>query len=420
MPLPCITHAVSPSRTLRPRTLAPALFLLPALLGCPAPPPPVHPRPHATAAGPQTELERRAWLLFEDRCLVESGPPCAWSDELADGAAALAELLRREGLDALRREPVVRDVLQRAGIGHPNTLSAALYYHSAAPSPEELDAFVAGVTWPFAARAYGLAEAAVTEPASGDEAPAPGLLVVVGAEPLVELDPLPRWLPQEASVTFFGRVLFPAESLELLLADPAGTIRQAPLMLDDEAGFDGSVHVGPASGRWTFELVAQDERRGPQVIYLLPIELSLHPPAPPNGGGVAGPGTTELAAAVDVMTELVLAFRAERGLGTLARDPALDGVAQTHADDMAAGGFLGHVSPTRGNLEDRLRAAGVTWPRAAENLALAPSAEDAFANLLASPAHRANFLEPGFTRLGVAAARQGESLVFAIELAAER
>ena len=129
------------------------------------------------------------------------------------------------------------------------------------------------------------------------------------------------------------------------------------------------------------------------MVYLLPIEVSLDPPSAVDVPGATAPGTTDPTEAEAAMAGMVLAFRAERGLGPLTREGTLDRVARAHADDMAEGGFFGHVSPTRGDLDTRLRAGGVASPRAAENLAVGPSAEAAFASLLESPAHRASFLD---------------------------
>lgn len=404
--------------------MAPLLLIL--LVGCPRPP--VGPSGDATAAarhGPRTELERRAYLLLEDRCLVDSGPPCAWSDELQAGAEALAGLLDREGRDALRVELAVRSTLQRVGIGHPNVMAAALFYTLRPPAAADLETYIEAIGWPFAARAFGVVEwvDGARRPAEdpvADGAPAEprdGMLVLVAAEPLVEMEPPPRWLPQEANVEFRGKLLPGASELRALLSDPAGAIHSNEVPMEADGSFRGSFRVGPALGRYIFELVAEQTALGPQVVYLLPIELSFEPPAAATAAGGPGAATTEPGAAERVMAERIVAYRAEQGLTIPTRDARLDEVARAHAQDMAAQGFFGHHSPTRGDLAQRLRSAGYSFPRAAENLAVGPSAEAAFVTLLESPAHRANFLEPEYVLFGVAAAGSGESLLFAVVLA---
>jgi len=382
--------------------------------------------PSPAQRGPQTELERRAWVMLEDRCLATSGPPCAWSDELRVGAEALAGLLEREGRAALRDESAVRTTLQRVGIGHPNVAAAALFYAGRPPDDAELAARVDAVEWPFRARAFGVveqgsggrAEASRAPGAEGPaDAPRDGMLVFVAAEPLVEMEPPPRWLPQEADVEFRGRLLPGAGGLRVLLSDPAGGIRSGAVAAAIDGSFRASMHVGPAPGRYVFELVAEETPLGPQVAYLLPIELSFEPPAAATTNGASSPGTTDPAEAERVLAERIAAYRAEQGMPVPTRDARLDAVARAHALDMAAHGFFGHRSPTHGDLAQRLHAAGHSFPRAAENLAFAPSAEAAFATLLESPAHRANLLDPGYTRFGVAAAASGGSLLFVVVLA---
>jgi uncharacterized protein YkwD len=50
----------------------------------------------------------------------------------------------------------------------------------------------------------------------------------------------------------------------------------------------------------------------------------------------------------------------------------------------------------------------LAYPLSGENIALAPTAELAHEGLMNSPAYRANILNPGFTRVGIAALRSGE------------
>jgi uncharacterized protein YkwD len=375
-------------------------------------------RPTASR-GPSTETERRAYLLLEDRCLVDSGPPCSWSDALAAAAGALAGVLRREGREAIRSETLVRAELHRAGVGHPNAMAAALFVPGREPAERDLAAFVAGLEWPFRAREFGVGVDAPVAGPDGDAGAASSILVVVAAEPLVEIDPPPRWLPQEAVLTFGGRLLPGFVGLRALLADPSGGVREIAVTVDAAGRFRGALPIGSAPGRYVFELTAERGDRGPLVLYLLSIELSSSPPPEPGADAGEVGATSEPSAAEERMAALVAQFRAERGLPALRRDAALDAVARAHAEDMARNGFFGHVSPTRGDLDDRLRAGRANLARAGENLAFGPSAEAAFGSLLESPAHRANFLDPTFDRFGLAAATDGDSLVFDVVLGAD-
>jgi uncharacterized protein YkwD len=81
-------------------------------------------------------------------------------------------------------------------------------------------------------------------------------------------------------------------------------------------------------------------------------------------------------------------------------------------------GYFGHVSPSGRDLTSRLRQAGYTTHRAAENLARSSTPQRAHAQLMESPSHRANILDPALTHVGIGVAeREGELLVTQIYVA---
>jgi uncharacterized protein YkwD len=101
------------------------------------------------------------------------------------------------------------------------------------------------------------------------------------------------------------------------------------------------------------------------------------------------------------MLELVNAERTRQGLRPLAADDGLRGVARAHSQEMFERGYFAHESPTAGSPYDRMRAAGVTFFIAGENLAYAPSVQLAHDGLMRSPGHRANILRAEFGRVGI-------------------
>lgn len=101
------------------------------------------------------------------------------------------------------------------------------------------------------------------------------------------------------------------------------------------------------------------------------------------------------------IADLVNQERLQRGLNALTWDPALVPVARGHSREMLELGYFSHHSPNTGTLGDRLRAAGVSYSQAGENLAYAPSVSVAHRGLMQSDGHRANILEPSFQRIGV-------------------
>lgn len=101
------------------------------------------------------------------------------------------------------------------------------------------------------------------------------------------------------------------------------------------------------------------------------------------------------------MLEMVNEARRAQGLRPLQADPQLAEVARAHARDMFARGYFSHVTPEGLGPFERMRAQGVRFRTAGENLALARSLPMAHQGLMDSPGHRANILRPGFGRLGV-------------------
>jgi uncharacterized protein YkwD/uncharacterized membrane protein required for colicin V production len=109
--------------------------------------------------------------------------------------------------------------------------------------------------------------------------------------------------------------------------------------------------------------------------------------------------------AEEMLFALINHERALAGLPSLQPDQGLADVGRLHGREMFALGFFGHTSPTSGDPVDRLTAAGLDFRLSGENLALAPSAEHAHEGLMNSPPHRANILNPGFSRVGIAVLR---------------
>jgi|SRR5687768_12295973 uncharacterized protein YkwD len=101
------------------------------------------------------------------------------------------------------------------------------------------------------------------------------------------------------------------------------------------------------------------------------------------------------------MLEMVNKERVKEGLTPLKADPEMSRVARAHSRDMFVRGYFAHNNPDGKTPFDRMRAAGVKFNAAGENLALAQTLEIAHTNLMNSPGHRANILHPSFGRLGI-------------------
>jgi uncharacterized protein YkwD len=101
------------------------------------------------------------------------------------------------------------------------------------------------------------------------------------------------------------------------------------------------------------------------------------------------------------MLQMVNEERAKAGLKPLRADPEMARVARNHSQDMFKRGYFAHENPDGQDPFDRMRASNVQFRAAGENLALAQTLEIAHTNLMNSPGHRANILNPSFGRLGI-------------------
>lgn len=101
------------------------------------------------------------------------------------------------------------------------------------------------------------------------------------------------------------------------------------------------------------------------------------------------------------MLEMVNAERIKQGLAPLAMDSALRAVARDYARDLLKRGYFSHTSKEGLSPFDRMRNAQIVYGLAGENLALAPTLEQAHQGLMDSPGHRANILNAGFRKVGI-------------------
>ena len=117
------------------------------------------------------------------------------------------------------------------------------------------------------------------------------------------------------------------------------------------------------------------------------------------------------------LLEKMNAARTEAGLPALERADTLDDVALARGRNLIANGYFDHYGPDGESAFSELGARGVRYRLAGENLARnnyieSRTVQAAFDGLMASPGHRANILEPGFSQVGVAALQNGKIWIY--------
>ncbi len=106
--------------------------------------------------------------------------------------------------------------------------------------------------------------------------------------------------------------------------------------------------------------------------------------------------------------QLVNQERAKNGLPALKYDWELARVAEHKSLDMKNKGYFSHTSPTYGSPFDMMRAYGINYIAAGENIAMGQrSAKEVVNAWMNSSGHRANILNANFTHIGVGYVEDG-------------
>jgi len=101
------------------------------------------------------------------------------------------------------------------------------------------------------------------------------------------------------------------------------------------------------------------------------------------------------------MLDLVNAERKKAGVEPLQIDMRLVEISRKKSQDMIDNHYFDHTSPTYGTPFDALKANGISYGYAGENIAGAPTVDRAHSALMASPGHKANILNPNYNYIGI-------------------
>lgn len=108
------------------------------------------------------------------------------------------------------------------------------------------------------------------------------------------------------------------------------------------------------------------------------------------------------------VVQLVNQERAKQGLKALKYDWELARVAENKSQDMRDKNYFSHTSPTYGSPFDMMRAYGISYKAAGENIAMGQrSAQEVVNAWMNSSGHRANIMSTSFTHIGVGYVEDG-------------
>jgi hypothetical protein len=228
-----------------------------------------------------------------------------------------------------------------------------------------------------------------------------GGVVVALSRRLVRLVPMPARVAPGAETLVAGRAAA-QEQVTLAFGYPNGVVHRVRLPTVRGA-FMQRVAVGQTPGIMDVQVLV-DRGRGPEVAAQFPVGIGRSPWEVKEPAAAPAPADDDVDPRA-LLWSLLWGARDAHGLALPTPHGGLTRVAQAHADDMSRRGYFAHLSPTTGDVTDRLRAQGIAYVRVLENIAAAPSIDEAFAQWLRSPSHRANLLDPAATFAGVGVAR---------------
>jgi uncharacterized protein YkwD len=309
--------------------------------------------------------------------------------QVPDGVQAPFAVIQRELLRQQVVEPVHRQIVAGFATADPGSLLSMM--------EPMLDQALGDRKW----RWFGLA----VQPVDGDSERSRLLILLV--ESGIDLVPPPAAPAlSELPVPLRGTLLPPYVRPQVLLTDPSGQVVPLPIEAKGRQ-FAGQLRC-QSVGLYKIEVVGES-KQGPHVLanFVWPCATtlpSLPPPTvPPKGPSVAKVLRTVAESEAELL-RLLNHDRQQAGLAALVLDGRLAKIARAHCEEMARKRSVFHHSPTTGTPEDRVHRAKIKGSLIAENLAQAPTEEEAERSLLDSPGHRRNILDPQLLKVGIGVA----------------
>ena len=195
-----------------------------------------------------------------------------------------------------------------------------------------------------------------------------------------------------------------AAALLIIVLTVAGALAAAPSAVRTQPADTDVYTVKPGDSLWIIavkyqvglsEIIAANPQiKNPHWIY--------------PGDKVTVPLLTGVKAIEAQVVELVNQKRAANGLKPLKLNWELARVARYKSMDMRDRNYFSHNSPTYGSPFDMIKAFGISYSAAAENIAAGQHTAQAVMNSwMNSPSHRANILSASYTEIGVGYASGG-------------
>lgn len=245
-----------------------------------------------------------------------------------------------------------------------------------------------------------------------------GVLAAVAVDALADLSPLPVRLRAGAWVDVDAQLLVPASDAKVIVLGPSGAPYAVPTTFDGRSA--RARFRADRPGAFLVQLLAS-VAGGPRPVLEASVYADVEPPTSFFGDRAPGEPAAPLPAGADLgaaLLSMVNQARATEQSPPLTREPALDAIAQAHAEAMRRLKRIAHDAGD-GDPRSRVEAAELDILAAGENVAHALDAARAHRALWASPSHRENLLEPRFDRIGIGIAVDADGSIWVCEVFAD-
>jgi uncharacterized protein YkwD len=225
-------------------------------------------------------------------------------------------------------------------------------------------------------------------------------MMVAVLERAVQLEPLPVAVGRKGSFPIVGRLLGPRTKPWVDVVAPGGRATTLPARVASDGRFSARVGCDDGPGAYQVEVMAEGPY-GVEVVANFPVYCGT---APPDTIAVVMEELDPSVGAEQIARANFLYLNEERrarGLPALAWDAEAAAIGHAHSTDMLEHGFVGHTSPTTGDVTARFQAAELPATIIRENVARGYGPKGIHDSLMNSPGHRVNILATDVTHVGV-------------------
>ncbi len=218
--------------------------------------------------------------------------------------------------------------------------------------------------------------------------------------PMVAMTSIPTSVSVGQRIDIGGRLVGARSTPTVEVVEPSGRVYTAPASVSLDGSFSAQIECA-SRGVYQIEVMAAGAHGPGEVVANFPVSCGQPPPRRVRIElERISPGVE-----ADALARANFAHlnheRKQRGVAPLSWDERAARVALGHSRDMMRGGYVGHVSPTTGDVGARFKRARLVGAVIRENVALGYGPKGVHDSLMSSPGHRGNLLAQDVTHVGI-------------------